>query len=73
MMRELGLDVSPVSVARHYQDLLTGFVLDQQDEALKTTIAFELGIRTLVTDTVMDSDQDRIRLAREVLEFAARL
>jgi LPPG:FO 2-phospho-L-lactate transferase len=73
MMRELGLDVSPVSVARHYQDLLTGFVLDQQDETLKTTIAFELGIRTLVTDTVMDSDEDRLRLAREVLEFAARL
>ena len=73
MMHELGLDVSPVSVARHYQDLLTGFVLDRQDEDLKTTIAFELGIRTLVTDTVMRTDADRARLAREVLEFAAQL
>jgi LPPG:FO 2-phospho-L-lactate transferase len=73
MMHELGLDVSPVGVARHYQDLLTGFVLDQQDEALKTTIAFELGIRTLVTDTIMNTDDARVRLAREVLEFAARL
>jgi hypothetical protein len=26
-----------------------------------------------VTDTVMDSDEDRIRLAREVLEFALQL
>jgi LPPG:FO 2-phospho-L-lactate transferase len=73
MMRELGLEVSPVGVARHYQDLLTGFVLDCQDESLKTAIAFDLGIRTLVTDTVMNTDQDRARLAREVLEFAAQL
>ncbi len=73
MMRELGLEVSPAGVARHYQDLLTGFVLDEQDEGHKMTIAFELGIRTLVTDTVMDTDDDRVRLAREVLEFAAQL
>ena len=73
MMRELGLEVSPVGVARHYQDLLTGFVLDQRDEGLKMTIGFELAIRTLVTDTVMEGDEDRIRLARQVLEFAAQM
>ncbi len=73
MLRELGLEVSPVGVARHYQDLLAGFVLDRQDESLKTVIAFDLGIRTLVTDTVMQTDEDRVRLAREVLEFAAQL
>lgn len=73
MMRELGLEVSPASVARHYQHLLTGFVLDRQDEHYKTTIAFDLGIRTLVTDTIMTTDQDRARLAQEVLEFAAQL
>ena len=73
MMRELGLEVSPVGVARHYHDLLTGFVLDQRDEQHKMTIAFELGIQALVTDTVMHTDQDRVRLAREVLEFAAQL
>jgi hypothetical protein len=60
-------------VAGHYQDLLTGFVLDRQDEALKTAIAFDLGIRALVTDTIMSTDADRMRLAREVLEFAAQL
>ena len=73
MMRELGLEASPVGVARHYQDLLTGFVLDQQDEHLKMAVAFELGVRTLVTDTVMNTNEDRTRLAREVLEFAAQL
>jgi LPPG:FO 2-phospho-L-lactate transferase len=73
MMRELGLEVSPAGVARHYQDLLTGFVLDRQDEDCKMTIAFELGVRALVTDTVMNSDEDRVRLAREVLEFGVQL
>jgi LPPG:FO 2-phospho-L-lactate transferase len=73
MMRELGLEVSPVGVARHYEELLAGFVLDQRDEHHKMTIAFELGIRALVTDTVMNTDKDRVRLAREVLEFAAQL
>ncbi len=73
MMRELGVDASPVGVAGHYQDLLTGFVLDRQDEALKTIIAFDLGIRSLVADTIMSTDADRVRLAREVLEFAAQL
>jgi len=73
MMRELGLEVSPVGVARHYRDLLTAFVLDRQDEEFKTSIAFELGIRAHVTDTVMRSDPDRVRLAREALEFAMQL
>jgi LPPG:FO 2-phospho-L-lactate transferase len=73
MMRELGMDASPVGVAGHYQDLLTGFVLDRQDEAHKTAIAFDLGIRALTTSTIMSTDDDRVRLAREVLEFAAQL
>lgn len=73
MLRELGLEVSPVSVAHHYRDLVTGFVLDQQDQALKPAIAFDLGMRALVTDTIMKTDEDRTRLAREVLEFAVQL
>ena len=71
--RELGMKVSPVGVARYYRNLITGFVLDRQDEELKISIAFDLGVRTLVTDTVMDTEEDRVRLAREVLEFAAQL
>jgi LPPG:FO 2-phospho-L-lactate transferase len=73
MLRELGLEVSPVSVARHYRDLVTGFVLDRQDQALKSAIADELGMRTLVTDTIMKTDKDRVRLAGEVLEFVTQL
>ena len=73
MMRELGLEVSAAGVAQRYQDVLTGFVLDRQDEHLKPGIAFDLGIPTIVTDTIMNTDEDRTRLAREVLEFATQL
>lgn len=73
IMRELGLEVSPVTVAQRYRDLLTGFVLDRRDEALRAVVATELGLHPLVTDTVMRSDAARIQLARQVLGFAAQL
>lgn len=69
LMAELGQDVSPVGVARHLQDVLTGFVLDHVDQAHQAAVE-ELGLRTLVTGTVMLNDEDRVRLAREVLDFA---
>jgi LPPG:FO 2-phospho-L-lactate transferase len=71
MMAELGLEVSPASVARHLGDVLTGFVLDHVDEAHQEAIT-NLGLRTLVTGTVMLNDEDRVRLAGEVLEFARK-
>jgi LPPG:FO 2-phospho-L-lactate transferase len=69
MMTELGLEVSAVGVARHLQDVLTGFVIDHLDEKLQDAIT-DLGLHTLVTDTIMKNDEARIRLAQEVLEFA---
>lgn len=69
LMKELGLEVSPTSVARHLGDVLTGFILDQIDRTQQEAIS-ALGLRTLVTGTVMLNDEDRVRLAREVLEFA---
>lgn len=72
MMRELGIEPSPVAVAQHYGDLLAGFVLDVQDADLERQVA-GLGLQTLVTDTVMRTPDDRVRLARQVLDFAQRL
>lgn len=69
LMRELGQEVSPTSVARHLSDVLTGFVLDQVDQAHQEAIN-ALGLRTLVTGTVMLNNEDRVRLAGEVLDFA---
>jgi LPPG:FO 2-phospho-L-lactate transferase len=74
MMRELRIPVTAVEVARHYtrRDLLDGFVLDQQDEALRAEVE-ALGVAVVVTDTVMGSLEDRERLAGEVLALARSL
>jgi LPPG:FO 2-phospho-L-lactate transferase len=69
MFRELGVEPSALAVARHYQDLLDGFVLDAQDAAQAPEVA-ALGMRPLVTDTVMRTDGERRRLAADVLAFA---
>lgn len=72
MYAELGTEPSALSVARHYAGLLDGFVIDLQDAPLAGAIE-ALGMRVLVTQTLMLTPDDRRRLAAEVLEFAAGL
>lgn len=69
IMRELAIEVSPLSIARHYAGLLDGFVLDETDAALARD--FEVPVR--VAPTLMRSLGDKERLAREVLDFAGTL
>ena len=69
MMRELDIPASAPAVARHYLDLITGFVLDECDATRESEVA-ELGLATTVTRTVMSNLDDRIALARDVLAFA---
>lgn len=72
MMSEIGVEVSALSVARHYVDLLAGFVIDRVDAGLAAAIR-ELGMQVLVTDTVMDDKAGRARLGAETLAFVRRL
>jgi LPPG:FO 2-phospho-L-lactate transferase len=72
MYAELGFQPSSVSVAQHYQDLLAGFVLDRLDVDQAATVQ-EMGIPTLVTNTLMKTFRDRTRLAKEVVEFGMNL
>jgi LPPG:FO 2-phospho-L-lactate transferase len=72
MLRELNLPTSAAAVANHYRDILDGFVLDSVDAEQADALA-ELGIAVHVTDTVMRSLDDRVRLADEVLQFSASL
>ncbi len=69
IMRELGLEVSPLTVARHYAPLIDGFVLDEADAGL----ADEFDVPVCVAPTLMRSLADKERLAREVLAFALGL
>ncbi|MDQ7025676.1 MAG: 2-phospho-L-lactate transferase [Anaerolineae bacterium] len=62
LMGELGYDVSPSSVAAYYEDVLTGFVYDIRDENVET-----YDLKTISFDTMMLTDEDKARLAREIL------
>jgi LPPG:FO 2-phospho-L-lactate transferase len=72
MLATMGHEVSAYGVAAWYGDLLDGIVIDEQDAAQAARIE-ALGMRTLVTNTVMASVEDRVRLARDVLQFASGL
>jgi LPPG:FO 2-phospho-L-lactate transferase len=67
LLRGLGFEVSAYSVAKLYSDFLDTFVLDTADAAEKDRIE-KLGIEVKVTNTIMKSLQDKIELARTVLE-----
>jgi LPPG:FO 2-phospho-L-lactate transferase len=66
MMVDLHHEVSALGVARIYQDLLDIMIIDEQDTNLKNEIE-ELGIRAVVTDTIMSSCQKKINLSHTVL------
>ena len=72
MLTSLGFESSAHGVAALYADLLDAFVLDSLDASLESRIA-GLGLRTLVTNTIMADDAGRARLAETVLEFAGSL
>jgi len=66
MLSALGHEASALGVARLYADLADVFVLDTVDIAAAAAVA-ALGLRPVVTDTIMTDDPARARLAREVL------
>lgn len=68
LMLGLGLEVSAYSVASLYKDFLDDFVIDVKDEAQKALIE-TLGINVVVTNTIMKSLQDKIKLAKVVLDI----
>ena len=69
MMQELGREVSPRAVAMEYYKLIDGIVIDGADESLAEGIRAS-GFEVLVAPTYMRNADDRLKLARAVLEFA---
>ena len=66
MMRELGVPATTTEVARHYAGLASHFV-EVDAEAAPDVGA--LGMSTTVAQTVMTSLDDRVRLAKTVVDF----
>ncbi|MCH2337668.1 MAG: 2-phospho-L-lactate transferase [Pseudomonadales bacterium] len=72
MMKELNVPSTALEVARHYDNIITGFVLDEADrEATKSVQG--LGLSIDVQPTVMVTLDDRIALAHAVVEFIGKI
>ena len=69
MMRELGYDVSCAGVAAQYAGLCDVFVIDDVDAAHAPEIE-ALGMRAAVTNTIMNSEADKVRLAEYICGLA---
>lgn len=69
MLESLGHEPSAAGVAAIYAGLVDVLVVDQQDAELAERVA-SLGVRPVVTDTVMRDAEVRARLARTVLDAA---
>jgi LPPG:FO 2-phospho-L-lactate transferase len=72
MRRELGMPASALAVARHYEGLLHGLVIDVLDADQAQAIE-ALGMRVQISQTVMNSPEDKSKLAADVLRFARNL
>jgi LPPG:FO 2-phospho-L-lactate transferase len=69
IMTELGVPPTQASIARHYDGLIDGIMIDSADQSE----AASLPLTTRSSRILMTSLEDRERLAREALEFGASL
>ena len=72
ILRERGESPSPLAVARAYEGLIDGLVIDRADAALAPQLE-AMGIAACVTDTLMRDDAVRRALAETTLAFATGL
>ena len=68
MLCDLGHEVSALGVARVYRDIADAFVLDEADRELQPAIE-ALGVRVMTANTVMNTIEDKKRLAEAVLSY----
>ncbi|MGC1376796.1 MAG: 2-phospho-L-lactate transferase [Anaerolineales bacterium] len=72
MFAELGLEPSALTVAKHYAQVVSGFVLDTVDAVLADEVQ-KLGIKPFIINTIMKTAQERKQLAQDVLHFVMRI
>lgn len=69
IMSELNLEVSALSIAEHYGSLIDGYMIDVADDHEIERIE-ESGVTVRCVPTIMRSFEDRIEVARHVIDFA---
>lgn len=72
IMVEFGIQPCAINIARHYAELISGFVLDNQDEQEQDAIS-RCGIIPLVTNILMPDLNSQRKLAQSVLDFGKKL
>jgi LPPG:FO 2-phospho-L-lactate transferase len=72
LMAEMGMEPGVRAVAQHYRGLVAGLVIDEAD-AHESEALQGIGVTPRLAGTIMNSDEDRMRLAEATLEFAADL
>jgi len=65
LMQSLGLEVSPLQVAKLYQDIIDYFVIDENDDDSGIK---QLGIDVIKTNIDMQNMNDKKRLAKIILD-----
>ena len=66
-MKALDIEVSSLGVAQLYKDFLDVLVIDKKDENLKNDIG-EIINKVIITNTIMDSSDAKIDLAKKILD-----
>lgn len=72
IMRELGKESSSLEIARFYRGLIDVLVVDHADAGLSDAIR-EIGVRPVITNTVMTESQARTALARFIVDLIATM
>ena len=67
VMASLGFEASAYGVAKFYEDFLDHLIIDRVDEQERDRIE-DLGVKITVTETVMRSIEDSVRLAEVVMD-----
>jgi LPPG:FO 2-phospho-L-lactate transferase len=66
LMKALGIESTATGVAQIYRDFLDTLILDKQDKLLAKKVE-DLGIKAVITNTIMATLEDKIRLARTAM------
>jgi LPPG:FO 2-phospho-L-lactate transferase len=69
IMAELKIEATNASIARHYDGIIDGLIVDRADAADAAT----LPVATFTAATLMSTLEDKVNLGRNVLDFARRL
>jgi LPPG:FO 2-phospho-L-lactate transferase len=67
MLRGLGYDISPVTIASLYSEFLDYLIIDRDDSSLREEIEAEYGIRVGLGEIHMKSSEDKFKLAQTAL------